>query len=212
MKNFLIILFCCLSVTSIVAQGDEQLKQNFLYRIDSLGNATIDVSAKMTASQWQYWEATYGGKNISLFKRDLSRTLSQLYLYDFDYNADEMERSFHVTFKAKGVSRYKGNNEWLAEMGMKDPDFSKLNDNSFLVTTTFNEGGLLIQQNNTIHFPRKASNIKEETDEFGNAIFTYDLKPVSGGTPLFLILGLAFIALGILSAAFFKFKPAKVQQ
>jgi len=212
MKKCLITIFCYLSVTVAMGQVDTQLKQNFLFRIDSLGNAVIDVSAKMTATQWQNWEATYGGKNISVFKRDLSRTLNQLYLYDFDYDADEMERAFTVRFKAKGLARYMGDNEWLAEIGLKNPDFSRLDDNSYLVTTTYNDGGLLIQQNNTIHFPKKASNIKEDTDELGYATFTYDLKPVSGGTPLFLILGLAFIALGILSAAFFKFKPTKVQQ
>lgn len=205
-------MICFLYIVIANGQGGEQMKQNMLFRIDSLGNAAIEVSSRLTATQWQQWENTYGGKNISLFKRDISRTLNQFSLYDFNYDADEMERSFRVTFKAKGVARYMGGNEWLAEMGMKDPDFSRLDDNSFLVTTTYNDGGVLIQQNNTIHFPKKASSIKEDTDELGYATFTYDLKPVSGGTPLFLIIGLAFIILALLSAAFFKFKPVKVQQ
>ena len=205
-------MICFLYILIANGQGGEQMKQTMLFRIDSLGNAAIEVSSRLTATQWQQWENTYGGKNISLFKRDISRTLNQFSLYDFNYDADEMERSFRVTFKAKGVARYMGDNEWLAEMGMKDPDFSRLDDNSFLVTTNYNDGGVLIQQNNTIHFPKKASNIKEDTDELGYATFTYDLKPVLGGTPLFLIIGLAFIILALLSAVFFKFKPVKVQQ
>ncbi|HNS16361.1 MAG TPA: hypothetical protein PKH94_03525 [Bacteroidales bacterium] len=211
MKKYSLTIVCLFWIIIASGQFGEPLKQNMLFRIDSLGNAVIEVSSKLSASQWQQWENTYGGKNISLFKRDISRTLNQFYLYDFKYESDEMERTFNVTFKAKGVAQYMGGNEWLAEMGMKDPDFSRLDDNSYLITTTYNDGGLLVQQNNTIHFPKKASNVKEDTDEFGYATFTYDLKPVSSGFPLFLIVGLAFILLGIASAVFFALRPARVQ-
>ena len=207
MKNYFTTIVCFFWITLVSGQGNEPLKQNMIFRIDSLGNALIEVSSKLSASQWQQWENSYGGKNISLFRRDISRTMNQFYLYDFDYKADEMERNFKISFKAKGVARYLGNNEWVAEMGMKDPDFSKLDNNSFLVTTSQNEGGLLIQLNNTVCFPKKASDVKEDTDEFGYATFTYNLKPVSSGFPLFLVLGLLFLAAGTGSALWMKFNP-----
>lgn len=208
MKKTGLTIICFLIIFASLGQGGEQMKQSLVFKIDSLGNASIEVSSKLTATQWQQWENTYGGKNISLFKRDISRTMNEFYLYDFDYESDAMERTFKVTFKAKGVARYLGGNEWLAEMGMKDPDFSRLSDNSFLVTTTYNDGGVLIQQNNTIFFPSKAINVNEDTDEFGYATFTYDLKPVTASMTLFLILGLVFIGLGIGSGVFLALKHA----
>ena len=207
MKRYTVTLLLLFILTCVRGQGNESLKQNIDFRIDSLGNAMIQVSAKLTATQWQYWENTYGGKNISIFNRDLSRSMYQFYLYDFDYEDDKMERTFKVTFKAKGVARYQGNNTWLAEVGIKNPGFSKLDDQSYLVTTSMNDGGQLIQQNNTIRFPKKAANIKEDTDEFGAATFTYELKPSAGRSPLLLILGLALLVAGIAYALFVKLKP-----
>ncbi|MGB4540081.1 MAG: hypothetical protein WBI19_08085, partial [Prolixibacteraceae bacterium] len=93
------------------------------------------------------------------------------------------------------------------EVGIKNPGFSKLDDQSYLVTTSMNDGGQLIQQNNTIRFPKKATNIKEDTDEFGAATFTYELKPLAGRSPLLLILGLALLVAGIAYALFVKLKP-----
>ncbi len=210
MRKYASTILCFFILTAVWGQGNESLKQNMHFRIDSLGNADISVSAKLTAAQWQQWESTYGGKNISLFKRDLTRSMNQFLLSEFDYKADEMERTFNVSFKAKGVARYLGNNEWLAEMGMKNPDFSKLDDNSYLVTTSYSEGGMLIQQNSTIKFPKKAVNIKEDKDEFGMATFTYELKPVQGQSPFFLILGLLFLVLGGAYALYLKLKPTPV--
>jgi len=208
MKKILSLIILSLFVFNVYGQSPEVLKQDIVFTIDPLGDATVEIGSKLTAQQWQNWENAYGNKNVSILKRDMERWMSFFWLYDFDYEQDDMERSYKLTFSAKGLARYLGDNEWSAEMGMKDPDFSKLTDNSFLVTTSLTEGGMLIQQNNKIFFPDGATNIEEDTDEFGLAVFDYELKPASSGFPLFLVLGIVCIVLAAVSYFVFGMKKS----
>jgi len=201
MKKIVITFISLLFVMVGFGQDAEVLKQDIVYTIDPLGDATIEISSKLTARQWQNWESVYGPRNTSILKRDIERTLSYFYLYDFEYDQDEMERSYKFGFKAKGLARYLGNDEWRADMGLKEPDFSKLTDNSYLVTSSLVEAGLIIQQNNKIFFPEEAFDVEEDTDEFGLAVFDYKLETKSSGAPIFLYLGILCIVLAI--AAYF---------
>jgi hypothetical protein len=212
MKRILSFFIVSLFVINLSGQNTDVLKQDVVFNIDELGNASMEISAKLNAQQWQNWENSYGDKNVSILKRDMERVLSYFYLYDFDYEQNEMERSYVLSFKAKGLARYLGDNEWRAEMGLKDPDFSKLTDNSYLVTSSFAEGGMIVQTNNKIFFPEAASNIEEDTDEFGLAVFDYELKPAStGGFPLFLVIGIVLIVLSAVAFFVMGMKKAPVE-
>lgn len=199
MKKIYILFISFLIVIIGFGQDTEVLKQDIVFKIDPLGDATIEVGSKLNARQWQNWENTYGPRNTSILKRDMERALSYFYLYDFKYEQDEMERSYVLSFKAKGLARYLGNDEWRAEMGLKDPDFSKLTDNSYLVSSSLVEAGLIIQQNNKIYFPEEAFDVEEDTDEFGLAVFDYKLKTKSSGPPIFLYLGILCFILAIVA-------------
>ena len=58
MKRYTVTLLLLFILTCVRGQGNESLKQNIDFRIDSLGNAKIQGSAQLTATQWQYWEYT----------------------------------------------------------------------------------------------------------------------------------------------------------
>ena len=208
MKKILPIILLSFCFALVYGQSSEVFKQDIVFTIDELGDANIEISSKLTARQWQNWENAYGKKNVSILKRDMERSLSYFYLYDFDYEQDEMERSYKLSFKAKGLARYLGNSEWRADMGMKDPDFSKLTDNSYLVTSTLTETGMVIQQNNKIFFPEGSSDVEEDTDEFGLAVFEYKLKPATSGSPLFLYIGIACIVLAVVAFLLFGMKKS----
>jgi|WetSurMetagenome_2_1015567.scaffolds.fasta_scaffold121280_3 hypothetical protein len=200
------VLIACFAAL-VYGQGNEPMKQNFTFKLDSLGNGSVSISTKLTAMQWQQWEAAYGEKNCSRLKRDIERSLNTMYLSDFDYKESEMDRSWTLTFKAKGIAKYEGDNKWIAELGIKNPEISQLNDHSFLLTSTYNEGGVLINQSNTILFPQSASDVKQGKDEFGNATFDYSLKPVMARSGNFFYIGLAFIGLSLISALIIMFQP-----
>lgn len=207
MKRILLTIITATLALYISGQSNEPMRQNFIFKIDSIGNGNVVISTKLTAMQWQNWQAAYGQKNCSRLKRDIERNLNSMFLSDFNYSESEMDRSWKLSFNAKGIAKYEGNNKWIAELGIKNPEISKLTDHSFLLTSSYTDGGMLIQQSNTIFFPQIASNIKEGKDEFGNATFDYELKPIAKGSSSFLTLGLLFVGLSLISLIVLLIEP-----
>jgi hypothetical protein len=67
---------------------------------------------------------------------------------------------------------------------------------------------MLIQQNNKIFFPEGSSDVEEDTDEFGLAVFEYKLKPASTSSLLFLYIGIAGIVLAFVAFLVFGMKKS----
>jgi hypothetical protein len=74
------------------------------------------------------------------------------------------------------MAQYKGNGKWEVKMDMKNPNVTKVSDNCYLLTGNLVSGGVLIQQLQKIFLPEDASDIKQDTDTFGNAIITYEMN------------------------------------
>ena len=105
MKKIISITFLVLIAGTVaMAQMNSQtLIINSEVTIDSTGNAFFNVSGKLTAQQWVAWNYMYGGGNASNVKRSIERNLSPYYLYDFKYTPNEMDRTFSIQYKAKGI-------------------------------------------------------------------------------------------------------------
>ncbi|HCF62964.1 MAG TPA: hypothetical protein PLE75_08340 [Ferruginibacter sp.] len=172
LKYIAIILFAVFSLSISNAQNVPTLKQSIELKIDELGNATMSVSMKMTASQWDYFKKTTA-LNLSSFKRTMEMEMPKYYLTDFKVDQDEMERTVKVHIKALGVVTLDKNGKWIAELETKDPDISKLTDRTFLMTSTLVTNGGLIEQTQKIFLPDNAKNGKIEKDSFGKAVLTY---------------------------------------
>lgn len=177
MKNNLLKLlfcFCCLPFffngkAQEVVQG---LKQTIDFTLDDVGNATVVVSMKLNASQWDMFKRNMGG-NTSLIKRQMERALPKYYLSDFNYSEAGMDRAYKVTFKALGICTMNRNGVWEAKLDTKNPDITKLSDREFVINEDIMVNGALVQQTQKIHLPSSASNAKVEKDSFGKAVLTY---------------------------------------
>lgn len=183
MKNSIaIILVCgCLFVSSIAALAQQQqdptgLNQELDFHIDKLGDANLELRMKMTAAQWQAFKASPVAKNPGIFKRDMERQMSSIILEDLKTELDEDTRTSTTKIKARGMAQYKGNGKWEVKMDMKNPNVTKVSDNCYLLTGNIVSGGVLIQQLQKIFLPDDASDIKQDTDTFGNAIITYEMN------------------------------------
>jgi hypothetical protein len=183
MKNSIaIILVCgCLFVSSIAALAQQQqdptgLNQELDFHIDKLGDANLELRMKMTAAQWQAFKASPVAKNPGIFKRDMERQMSSIILEDLKTELDEDTRTSTTKIKARGMAQYKGNGKWEVKMDMKNPNVTKVSDNCYLLTGNLVSGGVLIQQLQKIFLPEDASDIKQDTDTFGNAIITYEMN------------------------------------
>jgi hypothetical protein len=155
-------------------QDPTQQVQQLTYKIDKLGDATFELSTKMTQAQWEGFKQGPLVNDPSISKRDLERAMSTYVLEDFKRDIDDMNRTVKMTLKVKAMAAYKGGGKWeLRLVGMKNPQVTKLPDNSMMITSNANMGGALVQQISKISFPDGASNIQQTSDSFGNSMFTY---------------------------------------
>jgi hypothetical protein len=183
MKNIIPIalLFSCIFIKVSSTFGQQQqdptgLNQELDFHIDKLGDANLELRMKMTAAQWQAFKASAVAKNPGIFKRDMERQMSSIILEDLKTELDEDTRTSTTKIKARGMAQYKGDGKWEVKMDMKNPNVTKVSDNCYLLTGNLVSGGVLIQQLQKIFLPDDASDIKQDTDTFGNAIITYEMN------------------------------------
>jgi hypothetical protein len=191
LRLLFVVFLLFVAATGAMAQNGPGLKQDITFTVDERGDAQVEVAMTMTAPQWQNWQQIYGGGRISVFKREMERSLAPYFVENFGYEQDDINRSVRITLAAKGVTEYLGNGAWRGELDMKDPSVTSVSQNAFLLTTSTMEGGLLVQQNQRIMLPEDAHSIEHDEDAFGNAIFRYQ-RPATeqAGMPWLLLLGI----------------------
>lgn len=211
-ENIMISLFCviitCSANGQVTPEDPTSLVQEFTVNIDKLGDASMELTQKMTASQWEYFKQAPIFSDPSISKRDMERNMSTFVIEDFKRDLDEMNRSVKLSLKVKSYAQYKGNGHWTLKIDSKNPQVTKLTDNAYMITGNSAIGTSLVQQIMKIYFPGNASDVIQTTDEFGKAIFTYDAG--SGFTSYLSWNNIVGILL-ILAAVFFLVKPGLKQ-
>lgn len=199
MKKILIIIivFSALAIYSYAQEEVKGLKQIFDITMDDVGNAKIEVSMKLTASQWDVFKKNMGN-NTSIMKREMEKAMPKYYLSDFNYSEDQMERIMKIKFNALGLTKINEQGIWEAKLDTKDPDFTKLSDREFVINSTMINNGMLMQATQKIHLPSGASDARIDKDSFGKAVLTYKTGSSGGGKMLTyggiaLILGAGFL-------------------
>jgi len=188
---------------SVTAQTN--FTQTMTYHVNDKGSASVELTQKMNAQQWQMFKSNINASNMAVKKRDMERTLPTAVLTNFKYSDDDIERTSKFAFDMDGIAEYNGNNQWTIKLESKNPQIEKLTDNSYMLTsstTTFDGGVYQVIQK--VHLPGKATSIEVNKDAFGMAKIDYDLKSESGGVPVMLIGGGLLTLAG---AGLFVFKP-----
>ncbi len=197
-NRYIYIVFLFLFSFNLDAQQTiEPLKVNIETKIDSLGNAHVNMSMTLNAAQWESFKANVGN-DPQILKRNIERKAPSYYLDNFNYKEDAMNRKYNLTFDALGFCTINQNGLWQINGDEKNADITKLSDNIYMVTSDYNDGGSLEQDVEKITLPANASEIKQDKDAFGKPIFTYSLNPGGGmhGKLLFLIGGILLLAAG----------------
>lgn len=151
----------------------EGLKQVFDVKMDDKGNAIVEVTMKLNASQWENYKRSPLSNNNSILKKEMERAMPKYYLSDFKYSEDQMERSYKIGFNILGLSTLGKGGKWESKLETKNPDVTKLSDREFVITQNMTTNGLFINQTQKIHLPSNANNAKIEKDSFGNSLMTY---------------------------------------
>lgn len=178
MKKIIIVFISLVFCVNVYAQEIKPFKINLEFSLDEYGNGKVVYSTKMNASQWDNFKRSTGN-NQSLLKRELERALPGYFLSGFDYKEDAMNRSYSLSFNAAGVATINNSGKWVVDLDSKNPDVTKVSDNVYMMISESSAGGQLIQTTQKLIFPESASNIKEEKNSFGKAIFTFDMGGAS---------------------------------
>ena len=203
MKQIILLLMLLLTLgTRFLAQAQlmdpTALTQNIDMYIDKLGDAKMELSMKMDASQWNMFISSEYAKNKSLFRRDMEREMMWVQIDDIDMHLDDKNRIATATMSVKNMASYSGDNLWTLKMGGKDVSLNKISDNCYLMTNNIvSEDGGIIQQLQKFIFPAGATNVRQDSDRYGNTVILYDL-PVreAGMTGGIAIIGIILILLG----------------
>ncbi len=200
LSAYILLLVCLFFASQAAARQQQQdptgLNQEIDYHIDKLGDATLELRMKMNAMQWQSFKASPVATNPTIFKRDMERQMASYILEDLKTNLNENDRTSLTSLKAKGMAQYKGKGQWEVKLDMKNPNVTKVSDNCYLLTGNMVSGGTLIHQLQKLFLPEAASDIKQDTDTFGNAIITYKLDVEPAAINLFAIAGIVCIVAG----------------
>lgn len=194
----LYVVFCTAANAQMGQADPTTLTQEIDYHLDELGDARMELRMKMNAAQWQAFKASPVASNPSVFKRNMEREMSAYVLQDFKTELEEDARASLTTLKAKNTATYKGKGKWEVKLGLKNPNVTAVSDNCYLITGNLASGSGVIHQIQKMFFPEGASDIRQDTDSFGNAIFTYRLDVEKSGINMLSILGGLFCLSGVL--------------
>ena len=180
-------------------------KLNVKWTISQLGDAHIEASSNLDAAQWDNYKKMIGN-NPDLLKRQMERAFPGFFLQNFSYKEDVMNRGWTLGFDALGMSRVNSKGNWQIDLNSKNPDVTKLSDKNYVLTSNYASQNGLTQEIDNVSFPDAASDIKQDKDAFGKAMFIYSASPSGGsGSWLTLILGIILTIVGAL--LFVRAKP-----
>jgi hypothetical protein len=173
----------------------QQASQKIEMVLDEIGNAKLNISMTMNATQWQQWNGTYGS-NPSALKRDIERSMPAFIVDDFKLEKDDMNRSFNLSLNAYGVCKIDKRGRWIMDTDKKEVQLTELSDLKYMIVASPPEFGGNLQQTTIIEFPETANNIKVDKDSFGKTIFEFKMDNPSSSFNLLRWSGLAFMIIG----------------
>lgn len=194
MKTVKLIIVLLIGVYSYNANA-QQSNQKIEMVLDNIGNATINISMTMNASQWQQWNGTYG-TNPAALKRDLVRSMPAIFVDDFKLEKDDMNRSFNLSLNAYGVCQIDKRGRWILDTDQKNAQLTELTSHKYMLVSSPPEYGGNLQQTYIIEFPEESNNIKVDKDAFGKSIFEFKMDNPSSGFNMMRWSGLLLLIAG----------------
>ena len=193
MNNLIKVL--SISILFFSLNSISQSQQKIEMRIDSIGNADLNISMTMNAQQWQMWNGNYGN-NPSALKRDIERSMPAYFLDDFKLDKDDMNRSFKLSLNAYGVCEINKRGKWIIDTEQKNAQLTKLSETKYMLVSSPPEYGGNLQQTFIIELPADAKNIKIEKNAYEKSVFEFDMDPPSSGINTMRYAGILLFVVG----------------
>ncbi len=193
--NYWVVVIFCMSCSFVLGQ---QAQQKIEMRIDSIGNAKINMSMTMNAQQWQQWTSTLGN-NPAALKREVERGMPGYFLDDFKLEKNDMDRSFNLSLKAYGVCEIDKRGNWMIDVDQENAQLTELAYNKFMFVSSPPELGGQVQQTFLVTLPESGKNIKVAKDAYGKDVFKFSMDAPSqmGFGGILQWAGILFVVAGI---------------
>jgi hypothetical protein len=148
--------------------------------VDMHGNAQVTVQMKLTAPQFQQWQMRYG-QNPSLLRREMGKLVSQYDTYDFNVVKNEMERQVTVSFKVRGMIRYKGRGLFEFDVPKQWRGGQRVGGEYQFHYPESLGPNQIAQHTVKVTLPAKAGGFNEQLSEDGDKLIQYRMKVGQSG-------------------------------
>lgn len=172
----------------------DEIKNDLVTRLDAHGDASMEITFTLSASQWLKWKANVGD-HPDLMKRDLIRRFSTAVVENVKLDVQAMDRKATASLMARGEARYKGNGRFELVL---PASWSKVTDTGSEWHFSHSElagRGVMLKQVNKIVLPAGATNAKLSGPSGGEQILSYEIPKKGGFNPMYLFSGLGFVLL-----------------
>jgi hypothetical protein len=185
--------------TRLVAQEAMSLERT--YEIDDRGDATIELTFQLGASQWAKWKDQFGD-HPDLLLRNIKYEMAAAVVDDFSLNKDDVHRHASAKIKARALARYRGDGKFEIQV----PKTMKLVAGSgrdwAFTQSQLGEGGI-VNITERAKLPQNAQNAHLTTgNDYDELVYSLDVSPSKPRTFLFLGVTSLVAAAGLGAVAF----------
>jgi len=170
----------------------DEIRNDLVTKLDAHGDASIEITFALSASQWLKWKANVGD-HPDLMKRDLIRRFSTAVVDNVKLDIQAMDRKATASLTAKGEARYKGGGRFEVVLPAA---WSKVTDTGAEWHFAHSElagRGLMLKQVNKIVLPPGAANAKLSGPSGGEQILSYEIPKKGGFNPMYLFSGVGLV-------------------
>src|SRR5882724_11594098 len=152
----LLFIFCS-GIKSQAQEMPKGYKVNMEMDADEKGDVALNITAKYNASLWDAIKQNHGS-DPSVLKNIWKKQFPKYQLTEFSFPNADIDQTITSKFRILGMLKVDGKGKWVAELDQKDPNITKITDNSFLLV---DEATALTLK---INLPKSASDAKVEKD------------------------------------------------
>jgi hypothetical protein len=170
----------------------DEIRNELVTKLDPHGDAAIEITFALSASQWLKWKANVGD-HPDLMKRDLVRRFSTAVVENVKLDMQAMDRKATASLTAKGEARYKGSGKFELVL---PATWSKVTDTGSEWHFTHSElagRGVMLKQVNKIVLPPGAANAKLSGPSGGEQILSYEIPKKGGFNPMYIFSGVGLV-------------------
>ncbi len=146
------------------------------YEFDERGDAKIEYSFQLSASQWAQWKDQYGD-HPDLILRNIKYEFAAAGIDDFALDKDEVHRHAVAKMKARAWASYRGGGEFQIRI----PKSMKLvagSGTDWAFTSSSLENGGIVNITDRAKLPAKAQNVHLTTgNDYNQLVYTLEVTP-----------------------------------